>query len=257
MPGTRDRRRIPARGDLLPAFVAVGRRFVWAYSICPYEGHGHKNAGHLEMDTRHYTSPILFSGSSRPKSRVRIRSAARRDENRGCEFLQRLVAAKIGGANLFSGSSQPKSGVRICSADRRSQNRVPVFVQRLVAAKIGCLFFVSGSSRPKSGVCFCSAGRRGQNRVPVFVQRLVATKIGCLFFVSGSSRPKSGACFSSADRRGQNRGCEFVQRVVAAKIAGTFDGAMACLGRPVTGIRPPLWGRRTDTGRFTPTRHNH
>ena len=154
MPGTRDRRRIPARGDLLPAFVAVGRRFVWAYSICPYEGHGHKNAGYLEMDTRHYTSPISFSGSSRPKSRVRIYSAGRRDQNRGCEFVQRLVAAKIAGANSFSGSSRRKSRVRIPSAARRGQNRGCEFVQRAVAAKIGGANLFSGSSRPKSGGTF-------------------------------------------------------------------------------------------------------
>ena len=157
MPGTRDRRRIPARGDLLPAFVAVGRRFVWAYSICPYEGHGHKNAGYLEMDTRHYTSPISFSGSSRRKSRVRICSAGRRGQNRGCEFAQRVVAAKIGCLFFVSGSSRRKSGACFCSAARRDQNRVPVFRQRIVAAKIGCLFFVSGSSRPKSGGTFDGA----------------------------------------------------------------------------------------------------
>ena len=198
MPGTRDRRRIPARGDLLPAFVAVGRRFVWAYSICPYEGHGHKNAGHLEMDTRHYTSPILFSGSSRPKSRVRICSAGRRDQNRGCEFVQRLVAAKIGCLFFVSGSSRRKSRVRICSAARRGQNRVPVFRQRIVAAKIGCLCLFSGSSRPKSGVRICSAGRRDQNRGCEFAQWIVAAKIGGANSFSGSSRPKSGGTFDGA-----------------------------------------------------------
>ena len=192
MPGTRDRRRIPARGDLLPAFVAVGRRFVWVYSIYPYEGHGNKNAGHLEMDTRHYTSSNLFSGSSRRKSRVRICSAGRRGQNRGCEFVQRLVATKIGGANSFSGSSRPKSRVRIRSADRRGQNRGCEFVQRIVAAKIGGANSFSGSSRPKSRVRICPAGRRGQNRGCEFAQRIVVAKIRGLFLFSGSSWPKSG-----------------------------------------------------------------
>ena len=198
MPGTRDRRRIPARGDLLPAFVAVGRRFVWAYSICPYEGHGHKNAGHLEMDTRHYTSPILFSGSSRPKSRVRICSADRRGENRVPVFVQRVVAAKIRGLFLFSGSSRRKSGVRFCSAGRRGENRGCEFVQRVVAAKIGGAILSSGSSRRKSRVRICSADRRGENRGCEFVQRIVAAKIGGAILFSGSSRPKSGVRICSA-----------------------------------------------------------
>ena len=146
------------------------------------------------------------------------------------DFVQRLVAANIAGANLFSGSSRPKSRVRIPSADRRGQNRVPVFVQRIVAAKIRGANSFSGSSRPKSGVCFCSAGRRGQNRVPVFVQRIVAAKIGCLFLFSGSSRRKSG---------------------------GRLMGRWRAWGDLLPAFAPPLWGRRTDTGRFTPTRLNH
>ena len=72
--------------------------------------------------------------------RARICSAGRRGQNQGCEFVQRVVVAKIAGANLFSGSSRPKSRVRIRSAARRGQNRGCEFVQRLVAAKIGGTF---------------------------------------------------------------------------------------------------------------------
>ena len=74
---------------------------------------------------------FLFSGSSRRKSGVCFCSADRRGQNQGSVFVQRIVAAKIGGS---------------------------VFVQRLVAAKIGCLFLFSGSSRSKSRVRICSAG---------------------------------------------------------------------------------------------------
>ena len=112
-----------------------------------------------------------FSGSSRRKSRVRIRSAGRRGQNRGCEFAQRVVAAKIAGANSFSGSSRPKSRVRICSAGRRGQNRGCEFVQRFVAAKIAGANSFSGSSRPKSRARIRSAARRGQNRGCEFVQQ--------------------------------------------------------------------------------------
>ena len=92
------------------------------------------------------TGAILFSGSSRPKSGVRFCSAGRRGQNRGSDFVQRIVAAKIGGANLFSGLSRRKSGVRFCPADRRGQNRGCDFVQRIVAAKIAGANLFSGVS---------------------------------------------------------------------------------------------------------------
>ena len=95
---------------------------------------------------------FLFSGSSRRKSGVCFCPAARRGENRVSVFVQRVVAAKIGGLFLFSGSSRRKSGACFCSAGRRGQNRGCEFVQRVVAAKIGGANSFSGASRPKSGV---------------------------------------------------------------------------------------------------------
>ena len=133
MLGTRDRRRIPARGDLLPAFVAVGRRFVGAYSIC---------VPTRDTDTKMPGTSKWIPGTIR----ARFCSADRRGQNRGSDFVQRIVVAKIAGANSFSGPSRPKSRVRIRSADRRGQNRGCEFAQRIVAAKIAGANLFSGVS---------------------------------------------------------------------------------------------------------------
>ncbi len=99
-----------------------------------------------------------LSGTCRVQKGACFCPAGRRDQNRVPVFVQRIVAAKIAGANLFSGSSRPKSRVRIRSAVRRGENRGCEFVQRLVAAKIAGANSFSGSSRSKSRVRICSAG---------------------------------------------------------------------------------------------------